>query len=42
LVWSEQRDELAQRFFAAAEQGDLAGLEALLASEVQLTGDGGC
>ena len=27
----EQRDELAARFFAAAEQGDLAGLEALLA-----------
>jgi RNA polymerase sigma-70 factor (TIGR02957 family) len=37
----EQREELAQRFFAAAEQGDLAGLEALLASDVQLTGDGG-
>ena len=37
----EQRDELAARFFEAAEQGDLAGLEALLASDVQLTGDGG-
>jgi RNA polymerase sigma-70 factor (TIGR02957 family) len=37
----EQREELAQRFFAAAEQGDLAGLEALLAADVQLTGDGG-
>ena len=37
----EQRDELARRFFAAAEQGDLAGLEALLASDVKLTGDGG-
>jgi RNA polymerase sigma-70 factor (ECF subfamily) len=37
----EQRDELARRFFAAAEQGDLAGLEALLAHDVQLTGDGG-
>jgi RNA polymerase sigma-70 factor (ECF subfamily) len=37
----EQRDELARRFFAAAEQGDLAGLEALLAHEVELTGDGG-
>ena len=37
----EQRDELAVRFFAAAEQGDLAGLEALLASDVELTGDGG-
>jgi RNA polymerase sigma-70 factor (TIGR02957 family) len=37
----EQRDELARRFFQAAEHGDLAGLEALLASDVQLTGDGG-
>jgi RNA polymerase sigma-70 factor (TIGR02957 family) len=37
----EQRDELAGRFFAAAEQGDLAALEALLAHDVQLTGDGG-
>src|SRR5215510_16586406 len=37
----EQRDELARRFFAAAKQGDLAGLEALLAHDVELTGDGG-
>ena len=37
----EQRDELTRRFFAAAEQGDLAGLEALLAHDVELTGDGG-
>ena len=37
----EQRNELAGRFFAAAEQGDLSGLEALLASDVQLSGDGG-
>jgi RNA polymerase sigma-70 factor (ECF subfamily) len=37
----EQRDELARRFFAAVEQGDLAGLEALLAHDVELTGDGG-
>jgi RNA polymerase sigma factor (sigma-70 family) len=37
----EQRDERARRFFAAAEQGDLAGLEALLAPDVELTGDGG-
>ena len=37
----EQRDQLAGRFFAAARQGDLAGLEALLAHDVQLTGDGG-
>jgi len=37
----EQRDELARRFFAAADQGDLAGLEALLAHDVALTADGG-
>jgi RNA polymerase sigma-70 factor (ECF subfamily) len=37
----EQRDDLSRRFFAAAEQGDLAGLEALLAHDVELTGDGG-
>jgi RNA polymerase sigma factor (sigma-70 family) len=37
----EQRQELARRFFAAAEQGDLAGLEALLAHDVELTADGG-
>jgi RNA polymerase sigma-70 factor (ECF subfamily) len=37
----EQRDELARRFFAAAERGDLSGLEALLAHDVELTGDGG-
>ncbi len=36
-----QRDELARRFFAAAEEGDLAGLETLLADGVALTGDGG-
>jgi len=37
----EQRDELASRFFAAAQQGDLAGLEAMLAHDVELAGDGG-
>jgi RNA polymerase sigma-70 factor (TIGR02957 family) len=37
----EQRDELAQKFFAAVTDGDLAGLEALLAHDVTLTGDGG-
>jgi RNA polymerase sigma-70 factor (TIGR02957 family) len=37
----EQRDELVQRFFAAVEHGDLAGLEALLAHDVELTADGG-
>src|SRR5262249_16213820 len=37
----EQRDELVQRFFQAAEQGDLGRLEALLAHDVELTTDGG-
>jgi RNA polymerase sigma-70 factor (TIGR02957 family) len=37
----EQRAELARRFFAAVEDGDLAGLESLLAHDVVLTGDGG-
>ena len=37
----EQRDELATRFFAAAEDGDLEGLEQLLAHDVVLHGDGG-
>jgi RNA polymerase sigma-70 factor (TIGR02957 family) len=37
----EQRDELATRFFAAAEEGDLEGLEELLAHDVVLRADGG-
>ena len=37
----EQRGELARRFFAAVREGDLAGLEALLADDVVLRGDGG-
>ena len=37
----EQRDELATRFFAAAEQGDLEGLEELLAHDVVVRSDGG-
>ena len=37
----EQRDELAARFFEAAEEGDLEGLEELLAHDVVLHGDGG-
>jgi RNA polymerase sigma-70 factor (ECF subfamily) len=37
----QAQDELARRFFAAAEHGDLAGLETLLAQDVVLTGDGG-
>jgi RNA polymerase sigma-70 factor (TIGR02957 family) len=37
----EQRDQLADRFFAAAQEGDLTALEALLAEDVELHGDGG-
>jgi RNA polymerase sigma-70 factor (ECF subfamily) len=37
----EHHDELARRFFAAADSGDLAELETLLAEDVVLTGDGG-
>jgi RNA polymerase sigma-70 factor (ECF subfamily) len=37
----QQREELARRFFAAARQGDLRALEALLAQDVALRGDGG-
>src|SRR5215213_7127218 len=37
----EQREELATRFFSAAEEGDLEGLEQLLAHDVVLRGDGG-
>jgi RNA polymerase sigma-70 factor (ECF subfamily) len=37
----EQREQLATRFFAAAEQGDIEGLERLLAHDVVLRGDGG-
>jgi RNA polymerase sigma-70 factor (ECF subfamily) len=36
-----QREELAGRFFAAAQQGDLRGLEALLAQDAALHADGG-
>ena len=35
------RDELARRFFAAARDGDMEALEALLAEDVVLQGDGG-
>ncbi len=38
---SDQRDELADRFFAAARDGEVAALEALLAEDVELHGDGG-
>jgi hypothetical protein len=37
----EQGEEPATRFFAAAENGDLQGLEELLAHDVVLHGDGG-
>lgn len=37
----EQQAELATRFFAAAEDGDLEGLEELLAHDVVFRGDGG-
>ena len=37
----KQRDELAERFFAAAERGDLAALEEMLAADVVVYGDGG-
>jgi len=37
----EQHEALATRFFAAAEEGDLQGLEELLAHDVVLHGDGG-
>ena len=37
----KQQHKLAARFFEASEQGNLAALEVLLASDVQLTGDGG-
>ena len=37
----EERDELARRFFAATQAGDLDGLRALLAEDVVLHGDGG-
>jgi RNA polymerase sigma-70 factor (TIGR02957 family) len=37
----QQREELATRFLAAAEDGDLEGLEELLAHDVVLRGDGG-
>jgi RNA polymerase sigma-70 factor (ECF subfamily) len=40
-VSRQQQDELATRFFAAAEDGDLQGLEELLAHDVVLRGDGG-
>lgn len=40
-VSREQSEELADRFFAAVEEGDLEGLQQLLAHDVVLHGDGG-
>jgi RNA polymerase sigma-70 factor, ECF subfamily len=37
----EQRDQLATRFFAAVEDGDLDGLVGMLADDVVVYGDGG-
>jgi RNA polymerase sigma-70 factor (TIGR02957 family) len=37
----EESEEIARRFFAAAEGGDLAGLLELLAPDVVMVGDGG-
>jgi RNA polymerase sigma-70 factor (TIGR02957 family) len=37
----KQRDELAASFFAAVQGGDFEALEALLAEDVELHGDGG-
>jgi RNA polymerase sigma-70 factor (TIGR02957 family) len=37
----EQHEQLATRFFAAAEEGDLQALEELLSHDVVLHGDGG-
>src|SRR5690606_4160762 len=37
----EQHEQLATRFFAAVQQGDLAGLVDLLADDVVVYGDGG-
>jgi RNA polymerase sigma-70 factor (ECF subfamily) len=37
----EQRDEVARRFFAATEGGDMAALMELLAPDVVMVGDGG-
>ena len=38
---AEQRERLAEGFFAAFEEGDFEALEALLAEDVELHGDGG-
>ena len=40
-VTREQREKLADRFFAAVGDGDVKSLEAMLAEDVVLAGDGG-
>lgn len=40
-VTPQQRDLLVERFFAACRDGDVAGLERLLAEDVKFHGDGG-
>src|SRR6185312_9855457 len=37
----KERDELAARFFDALQEGDVEGLQELLAADVQMIGDGG-
>ncbi|MGW1373071.1 RNA polymerase sigma-70 factor [Streptomyces sp. NPDC002446] len=37
----EEREELASRFFDALREGDVAGLQELLAADVSMVGDGG-
>ncbi|MGC9540145.1 RNA polymerase sigma-70 factor [Streptomyces sp. UG1] len=37
----QERQELAARFFDALQDGDMGGLQELLAADVQLVGDGG-
>jgi len=37
----DRSEQLAERFFAASQNGDLAALESLLAADVELHGDGG-
>ncbi|AJT70074.1 RNA polymerase sigma-70 factor [Streptomyces chattanoogensis] len=40
-VVRKEREELASRFFEALREGDVAGLQVLLAADVSMVGDGG-
>jgi RNA polymerase sigma-70 factor (ECF subfamily) len=40
-VSAKRRDALLERFFKACRSGDLGGLEAMLAEDIAVTGDGG-